>query len=256
MDLIAPISISIVSHNQALIVKRLLLDFQKYCSTGIEVLLTVNVSEKLPFEKQEFDFPLHLIVNDRPRGFSSNHNAAFQISRNNFFCVMNPDIRLNSNPFPALMTCLDNRLAGAVAPLIVDPSDNIEDSARRFPTPFSILRKAFKLNAKMDYDCPAEPFHPDWIAGMFMLLPRDRFREMGGFDEKYFLYYEDVDLCARLHLAGYQIILCPLVSVIHEAQRASHKNLRYLKWHILSALRFYLSRVFFDVAVKKKSNLH
>ena len=254
MDLIPPISISIVIHNQALIVNSLLNDIQKYCPHGIEVLLTINVSENLPFDNQDFDFPLHLFVNDRPRGFSSNHNAAFQKSKNDFFCVMNPDIRLNSNPFPTLIKCFDNLMTGAAAPLIVDPSGNIEDSARRFPTPLSILKKAFRLNGKMDYNFASEPFNPDWIGGMFMLFSRDRFREIGGFDEKYFLYYEDVDLCARLHLSGYQIILCPSVKVIHEAQWASHKNLRYLRWHILSALRFFLSRVFFDVAVKKNRN--
>jgi GT2 family glycosyltransferase len=254
MDPMSPISISIVSHKQALIVKRLLMDLQKYCPRGIEVLLTINVSEKMPFDQQDFNFPLHLIGNDRPRGFSSNHNAAFQLSKHIFFCVMNPDIRLRSNPFPTLLACFENRLTGAVAPLIVDPACKIEDSARRFPTPFSILKKALKINVKKDYDFPSEPFCPDWIAGMFMLLSRDRFREMGGFDEKYFLYYEDVDLCARLYLAGYQNILCPSVSVVHEAQRASHKKLSYLKWHIWSFLRFFLSKVFFNVAVKKIRN--
>ena len=144
-------------------------------------------------------------------------------------------------------------MTGAVAPLIVDASYNIEDSARRFPTPLSILKKAFRLNGKMDYNSASEQFNPDWIAGMFMLLSRDRFSEIGGFDEKYFLYYEDVDLCARLHLSGYQIIVCPSVQVVHEAQRESHKNFRYLRWHILSVLRFFLSRVFFDVTVRKKS---
>jgi hypothetical protein len=86
--------------------------------------------------------------------------------------------------------------------------------------------------------------NPDWVAGMFMLFPRDVFLKIGGFDERYFLYYEDVDLCARLTLADYKILLCSTVSVIHDARRSSHKNLRYMRLHSTSMLRFFLSDVY------------
>jgi N-acetylglucosaminyl-diphospho-decaprenol L-rhamnosyltransferase len=79
---------------------------------------------------------------------------------------------------------------------------------------------------------------------MFMLFPREIFKEIGGFDERYFLYYEDVDLCARLTLAGYRILLCNTVSAIHDARRSSHKNLRYMRLHLLSIIRFFFSDVY------------
>ena len=74
--------------------------------------------------------------------------------------------------------------------------------------------------------------YPDWVGGMFMLFSREMFSAIRGFDERYFLYYEDVDLCARLTLRGYKVCLTPKSKVIHQAQRTSHRNLRYLRWHL------------------------
>jgi GT2 family glycosyltransferase len=76
---------------------------------------------------------------------------------------------------------------------------------------------------------------------MFMLFRAETLRSMGGFDERYFLYYEDVDLCARLREAGYEVAVCTEASAIHAARRESRRNLRFAKWHLRSALRFFTS---------------
>jgi GT2 family glycosyltransferase len=250
----ALISVSIVIHYQAHLVKQLLTDFRTYCSNAIEVLLTMNVKEDLLFNPGDFDFPLRLIVNEKAKGFGANHNAAFEQSESPYFCIMNPDIRLMDNPFPSLIKCCNNHDIGVVAPLIVDPHGKIEDSARRFPTPVSILKKSLYFDGSRDDGTAAERIDPDWVAGMFMLFSRERFKEIGGFDKRYFLYYEDVDLCARLFLSGYQIIFCPSVKVIHEARRTSHRNLTYLRWHVSSAFRFFTSKVFFEAAKRKRAD--
>jgi hypothetical protein len=84
----------------------------------------------------------------------------------------------------------------------------------------------------------------DWIAGMFMLFPAAVFAKLGGFDEAYFLYYEDVDLCSRLRAQGREVLVSSGVSVIHDARRASHRNPKYLRWHLSSMLRFFLHHFF------------
>ena len=99
-------------------------------------------------------------------------------------------------------------------------------------------------NSRYDVKKGALSFYPDWVAGMFMLFPHEVFQNIGGFDERYFLYYEDVDLCARLTLANYRILLCSTVSVVHDARRSSHKNLRYMRLHLTSMLRFFFSSVY------------
>jgi GT2 family glycosyltransferase len=73
---------------------------------------------------------------------------------------------------------------------------------------------------------------------MFMLFSAAAFRRVGGFDERYFLYYEDVDICDRLQRMNFSVMACPRSRVIHNAQRASHRNWRHLRWHLGSMWRY------------------
>jgi len=83
---------------------------------------------------------------------------------------------------------------------------------------------------------------------MFMLFPSEIFKQLDGFDQKFFLYYEDVDLCARLRLLGYEVVLCPAASVVHQARRSSHSDFKYMIWHIASMMRFFCSACFCKLA--------
>jgi N-acetylglucosaminyl-diphospho-decaprenol L-rhamnosyltransferase len=246
------VSVSVVSHGQIALVQQLLNDFRQHCSaTSIEVILTVNVEETISFDTNKFEYPVRVIRNSAPKGFAANHNAAFRQARGEFFCVINPDIRLAANPFPCLIGCLTDN-AGVVAPLVVNPQGGVEDSARCFPTPWSILCKAVGEAGKPDYSIGELPIQPDWVGGMFMLFRNEVFRAVNGFDERYFLYYEDVDLCARLTLQNLAVLLCPQAKVIHEARRSSHRNLKYTQWHLRSMGRFFLSKPYRAIRMRKK----
>jgi len=235
------VSISIVSHRHGALVHDLLRDIARHCP-GIEVLLTINVEETLPFDSAQFAFPLRVIRNAVPKGFGANHNAAFRKAAGQYFCVLNPDIRLTADPFPVLIAALAEAGVGVAAPRIVNPDGETEDSARRFPTPWAIVRKAFAGVPHHDYEITNVPLRPEWVAGMFMLFRSAVFGEIAGFDERYFLYYEDVDLCRRLRSRGYDVRLVPSVSAVHDARRQSRGNLRHLRWHLASMLRFFLLR--------------
>jgi hypothetical protein len=80
--------------------------------------------------------------------------------------------------------------------------------------------------------------YPDWLAGMFLLLRGDIFQKVKGFDEKFFLYYEDVDLCWRLRRDGFQVVQDRSISVVHDARRESRRNLRFARWHLASMARY------------------
>lgn len=235
------VCVSVVSHLQARLVTDLLEDMDAHCRSMVEVMLTLNVDEPLPFEAGDFGYPIELVRNPAVRGFGANHNAAFRLCRARTFCVLNPDIRIAANPFPALLEELERSRAGVAAPRIVDPAGHTEDSARRFPTLASLAAKAFGRAEKLDYEIGSAPFSPDWVAGMFMLFTADAFRAVGGFDEKYFLYYEDVDICARLRAAAYDARLVPSVAVVHDARRASRNDWRHRTWHMQSVLRYLLT---------------
>jgi N-acetylglucosaminyl-diphospho-decaprenol L-rhamnosyltransferase len=160
---------------------------------------------------------------------------------------MNPDIKLDSDPFPSLLACLQNKSTGVAAPVVINDDGKIEDSARCFPTPLNIICKALGGCKANEYVVDCRSGNPDWVAGMFMLFPADVFAKLGGFDQRYFLYYEDVDLCVRLRLIGYEVAINHDAKVIHNARRSSHHDLRYLKWHIASMLRFFFSPQYFKI---------
>jgi hypothetical protein len=81
----------------------------------------------------------------------------------------------------------------------------------------------------------------DWLAGMCLVMNSEAFGSVGGFDERYFLYCEDTDLCLRLQLAGWRLRHVPNVRVVHDARRASHRALRPFLWHVTSLLRLWTS---------------
>lgn len=256
------VHISVVSHGQSKLTALLLEDIERFChGVQLQVTVTLNIPEPLCFEPERFRFPVHLLRNARPQGFSVNHNAAFQHGQRmypcKYFSVINPDIRFTSDPFTELLSCLEGDHAGVVAPLVLNVEGRIEDSARRFPTPLCIMAKAFGKRCKPDYLIDREIISPDWVAGMFMLFSAKVFQLINGFDERYFLYYEDVDICTRLQLSGWRVLLCPGAAVMHDARRQSHGDIKYLYWHISSMMRYFFSPVFRAVMWRQASgNTH
>lgn len=238
----APLVLSVVSHAQRALVQQLLGDLKLHVRTPFRLILTENVPESSDILIDEYAFPIDVIRNVVPKGFGANHNSALARSGNGWFCVLNPDIRLTCDPFPALLSVAADPRVGIVAPVVTGPDLVPEDHARNFPSLFTLIAKALGHRPR-SVAAQGEAVHsPDWIAGMFMLLRCKSMRELGGFDERYFLYYEDVDLCARMRDRGLEVVVCAEASVIHAARRESHRNLRYAAWHFRSAVRFLMSR--------------
>ena len=244
------IHISIVSHGQGAYVHRLLEDLCVLSSASrLQVSVVLNIPESQGDSFSETHFPVRIVRNATPRGFGENHNLAFHTApcpdERAFFVVLNPDLRLREDGVGALADQLmTHDSIGVVAPAVYSPQDVLEDSARELPTPIGLLRKVFGRKGGQNTEGGGLPFFPDWVAGMFMMFPVDVFSQIGGFDESYFLYYEDVDICSRLWISGYSVVLDPGHSIVHDAQRTSHKSWRYARWHLVSIARFLSSRVF------------
>jgi N-acetylglucosaminyl-diphospho-decaprenol L-rhamnosyltransferase len=236
------VTVSIVSHGHGPMLGLLLDDLVHFCEGNVEIVVTLNIPEEEPRALSACSIPVRVIRNTSPKGFAANHNQAVRAVTTDFYCVLNPDVRLHGNPFPRLVEQLTKFSGGAIAPKVVDSAGKVQDSARRFPTFASLLRKALQRGTSPDYiDQDNEVFAADWIAGMFMLFRSSVFRELGGFDERYFLYYEDVDLCARMANRGLAALIDPTVSIVHDPQRASWRVPRYA-WHHLRSMMRYLSR--------------
>lgn len=232
--------VSIVSHGHGEMVSglvRQLLD----CSEVRMILVTCNVPEVLNLVEDE---RVSLEINPMPKGFSTNHNAAYKKVAGDvgclFFCPMNPDVRLQANPFPVLLNGLSAKGAALAAPLVLSADGLVEDSHRRFPTLRSLFSKVLGgADGRYSVQLGQPNFHPEWVAGMFMLFRTESFYQLGGFDEGYFLYYEDVDICVRSWQQGLYIVACPSATIVHDAHRTSRRNLRFMVWHLSSLARYF-----------------
>jgi N-acetylglucosaminyl-diphospho-decaprenol L-rhamnosyltransferase len=237
----AGITISVVSHRQNALVNGFIEDVVRHCGKQVELLVTQNAPDPEPIALSGIPCRIEVLRNERRKGFGENHNAAFTRCATEYFCVANPDIRLREDPFPRLLESLSQERAAAIGPLVRNPAGQIEDSARHFPTAASLFRKLLQPRPVPEYRVDQGALRVDWVAGMFILLRSEAFRAVDGFDERYFLYYEDVDLCRRLARGTGPVLYEPRAEVIHDARRASRRDFRLALRHVSSALRFLAS---------------
>lgn len=237
------VTLSIVSHNHSQLVNALVSQLSKFPQHIAKVIITNNTNSN-DCLVEEPPFELIQLYNKKPKGFGANHNQAFEYCETKYFCVMNPDISIVSDPFSSLFSCFQHQSVAIVAPSIVNLKGTLEDNARFFPTPWGLVKKLFRFyDGVYHINSNQKLAFPDWVAGMFLLIESDKYAQLKGFDESYYLYYEDVDLCARAWKKNYVVALCQEVQVIHDARRSSHHELKFFLWHFMSALRFFKKHI-------------
>lgn len=235
------VCLSIVSHGQGHLIRLLLGDLLGLRDEISEIIVTLNLPEDESFLGEYRDqLPIFTIRNEKPKGFGANHNAAFAVCKSAFFIVVNPDVRLRDFELARLLSAATSVPVGVAAPGVYSEDGVLQDSARSFPTVSQLLRRKLGRTTGPDYNIDLAPIKVDWVAGMFMVFRREVYQTIGGFDERYFMYFEDVDICRRLHALGFTVLLLPEVRVVHEAQRASRRKMRYFLWHLSSACRYLL----------------
>jgi N-acetylglucosaminyl-diphospho-decaprenol L-rhamnosyltransferase len=232
------ISISVVSHDQKELVQALFSDIKRLAPPLVkQIILTHNnTDDRELFPNEIAHIRIVQIFNPQNKGFGDNHNSAFRSASQQYFAVLNPDLRLTLDPFPSLLNALSNPLCGLVGPRIVNANGEIANSARKLYTPLQILNNYLGLTSYTT--------RPDWLAGMFLLFRSEAFRSVNGFDEKFFMYVEDVDISSRLVLKGWFLRHDTSAEVIHVARRASRRSLRHFSWHIHSAFIWWTSSTF------------
>jgi len=245
---------SIVSHGHGKLLHRLLEQLNSQIGlNGVKVIVTLNLLDE-EFTAENYNkLDILVVRNAIQKGFGANHNAAFLLCDAPWFGILNPDLELlKDEPFTAMLEGLNASHGcsnvGLISPLVVNKDLITEDSVRENLTPWSIIcrilgfRKRFSVDRQTQIDFPFF-----WVAGMCLLVRTEAYRAVGGFDERYFLYCEDYDFCARLYNAGWAIRIDNSVSIIHDAQRDSHRSLRHLRLHITSLLKVWLSLAFWRV---------
>jgi GT2 family glycosyltransferase len=205
-----------------------------------KVLITLNAPEEWPLDPG-LPFDVEILRNAHPTGFGENHNRAFEHCRSEYFAVLNPDLRVSTDPFPALRRCLQDDAVAVAAPVVREADGAVADFARPLVTPWEFVRRRLGLITRADLAA-----EPDWIAGMFLAFRREAYAALGGFDRRFFLYCEDVDLCARARLRGMHLVIARDAVVTHHAQRASRRSLRRMIVHLSSLLQLWSSPVYRD----------
>lgn len=239
-------TISVVSHGHGPMLCRLLDDLKQTICLPIEIIITFNILEDESFLDRFTDLPIRIIRNARPKGFGANHNYAFKFCQSPFFLVLNPDIRGDFHALNELLAIGESPEVGVCAPLILSSHGETQDSARFFPNLKRLIWRKLHHKHSLDYlittDTASKTISVDWLAGMFLLFKKSAYEAIHGFDERYFLYVEDIDIAWRLKQIGYQAVLVTNVAMIHDAQHASRKKLRYFVWHLSGMLRFLLRK--------------
>ncbi len=199
-----------------------------------EVFVVDNFSEDGSAEAVEKMFPAaHVLRQDTNTGFAAGNNRAFSISRGRYLLTLNPDTIVHPKAISALMTFADNHpQAAVVGPKVLNQDGSIQHSARKFPTLAaglfrnSILDRIFPNNKftrdylQSNWD-HADPREVDWLSGCALLLRRSSACDLKGFDEDYYMYVEDMDICWRAHKAGWGVWFCPSAEITHKKARAS-----------------------------------
>lgn len=204
-----------------------------------EIFVVDNNSGKYKPEYLQHKYPLvQFIFNTKNVGYGRANNQAIQQAKGDFILVMNPDVALEKNTIPELVNyLLRNKKVNIAAPKLLNSDGSVQPSCRKFPTPsVSILRRlGFKTgqlndNYEMkdaDHDTPMKV---DWASGACLLLRGKQY-----FDQRYFLYFEDVDLCRTAKEVHYM----PAAQATHLARYASTKLSLAFVHHTISMIKYY-----------------
>lgn len=236
-------SLSVVSHGHLPQIRALLKDACKLLDPArFEILLTLNLPEPADGIESAWPGRLRVIRNTHPRGFGANHNAALREATGAWVAAVDPDLCLGDrDPFAALGPALENASVGIVSPTVLDARGACSDHAREVPTPSRLVRRYASGGAASFESWPTIPHDVDWVAGLFMAMRRETFTRLGGFDERFYMYCEDVDLCLRSWNAGLAVRVIPGAPVVHPARRRTLKNPRHFLWHVASLVRLWSS---------------
>jgi N-acetylglucosaminyl-diphospho-decaprenol L-rhamnosyltransferase len=223
---------------------------------NVKVVLTLNIDESFSLANYQ-RIKIVIIRNSSPKGFGSNHNKAFELCNTKWFVVLNPDLTIaEQEPFTKMINwSIKNNLNDALlAPRVINKLGFLEDSVRSNLSPLSLLARLLTRTIKKNFCTSINSNSFFWFAGMCLVFKSSAFKSIGGFDERYFLYCEDYDICARLFLRGFRLSYLANYSIIHNAQRDSHKSFFHFYLHFSSLLKVWTSKVFWMISFNRRLN--
>ena len=202
----------------------------------VEILVVDNASADGSAEMVRTQFlDVHLIANSDNQGFTAGNNQGLSRARGRYLLLLNPDTEVVDDALAVMLRYAEaNAEIGALGAKLLNPDGSIQSSRRRFPT-FStalvestvvqewckenrILRRYYMTDTDDD-----EIQQVDWVVGACLLVRRQAYEQVGGLDEGFFMYSEELDWCRRIKVAGWRIVYLPTAAVIHHEGKSSEQ---------------------------------
>ena len=236
---------------------------------GCNGVLYVIDNSSIPLQHQLFDHPrVRYFFVGRNLGFGAAHNRALALldGQSDAHLLLNPDVHFGAEVLPALSRCLASDASiGAVMPRIEYPNGDLQHLCKLLPTPFDLILRRFipvaalrerinrryelhELNQRCRSEIPC-------LSGCFLLVRTALLQRLGGFDERYFMYLEDVDLMRRIGDLA-RTIYEPAVTVTHAYAKGSYRNRRLLGYHLKSAIQYFNKWGWMFDSVRRERNRH
>ena len=240
--------ISVVSHGHGNTISEL--DSLGPLSDHFTVIIKNNTSDKALLDYCLKYPKIILIDGSYGLGFGGNNNFIYKyccqslhIDPQDYFLVLNPDVYFSVNQ---CKNFIDKLTVNKVDFVTINLFKNFEktvfdNSIRSFPSLSILICKFFGIatNYHVDKQLIETPVAVDWAAGSFLCFRSALYARLGGFDERYFMYYEDVDICYRAKLNGVELIYLPSIRAVHLGAFNNRKLLsRHHYWYVKSVTRF------------------
>jgi N-acetylglucosaminyl-diphospho-decaprenol L-rhamnosyltransferase len=248
------ISILIVSWNVRELLRKCLNSvFSNQYSADTETILVDNASSDGTIAMLRDEFPaVRVIANPVNLGFTRGNNQALAIARGRYLFLLNPDTELRPNALENLTAYMDaHPRVGIVGPKLFYADGTLQSSRRRFPTLATAFLESTKLQQWFPRNRVLKHYYMldtrddqtqevDWVSGSAMFVRRELYEQVGGFDEQFFMYSEELDWCYRAKQAGWQIVYLPTAEVIHHESKSAEQALaqRDIYFHS-SKIRFF-----------------
>jgi len=212
-------------------------------ATGYEDFEVVVVDNDTP-KPPELPYPACVIRNKENLGFARACNQGISASVGELIVLVNPDTVIERDFFRRVESFFDeNPATGAAGPRILDADGSLQLSARKdvsmvsgFLGRTSLLTRLFPESSLVKRQFPAvtardRPTAVDWVSGACMIVRRETLDEVGPLDERFFMYFEDTDLCRRIREAGWAVYYLPQIEVAHQAGSSTRSRLRAI-WRL------------------------
>lgn len=224
------LSIIIVNFNVKEFLKNLLDSINKASQNLIiEIIVVDNASDDGSIEMIKEKFPYVVLIENKFNvGFGKANNQALKIAQGKFILLINPDTLVSEDTFVKMIEFFNsNPLAGMAGCKILNPDGTLQLACRRsFPGPWTAFTKVTGLSSlfpksklfaryNLTYLDENQTYEVDAISGSFMMLRKEVYDKVGGFDEQFFMYGEDLDLCYRIQKSGYKIYYVHTTQIIH-----------------------------------------